>query len=106
MAGAIAGLLQTGPFLLTNHLSDLSGRSEMLIQHSIASKMSVKLQSSSEEERRHPLQSSSGVSDDAVSSLSALAHSQRKFLEGDGSPHRPEADETRSRGSLCCFRCR
>lgn len=61
----------------------------MLVQHSIASEMSAKLQSGSEEDHRHLLQSSGGVSDDAVSSLPPLSHSQRRLLEGDGSPPSP-----------------
>lgn len=100
-----AGLLQTGLLLLTNHLSDLSGQSEMLVWHSIASEMSVKLQSISEEEHRHLLQSSRGVPDDAISSLPALSHILQRLLEGNGSPRHPQADEKRLCGSLSGFRC-
>lgn len=77
----------------------------MLVQHSIASEMSVKLQSSSEEEHKQLLQSSGGVADDAISSLPALSHSPQRLLEGDGSRHHPEVDETCSCGSLHSFRC-
>lgn len=77
----------------------------MLIQHLVVSEMPVNLQSSSEEECRYPVQGSSGVSDDAVSSLPALSHSPQRLLEGDGSPHYPEADEKHSCGSLRGFMC-
>lgn len=68
----------------------------MLIQHLVVSEMPRRLQSSSEEECRHPVQGSSGVSDDSVPSLPALSCSPQRLLEVDGSPHHPEADETHS----------
>lgn len=57
----------------------------MLIQHLVVSEMPMKLESSSEEEYRYPVQGSSVVSDDAVSSLPALSPGPQRLLEGDGS---------------------
>lgn len=58
----------------------------MLIQHLVVSEMPMKLQSSSEEERRYPVQGSSGVSSNAVFSLPALSRGPQRLLGGDGSP--------------------